>query len=90
MRQGHELAAYPENRPERTASERQRIAEREAAHLPEADGSSVSDQDIRALKAAFISRFDEPLPRTETLFAVARIGRRMAKRDSEQANPSTS
>jgi hypothetical protein len=37
--------------------------------------------DDLAAKAAFIRRFDEDLPRSETLMAVAMIGYRMALRD---------
>jgi hypothetical protein len=33
------------------------------------------------MRAAFIGRFDEDMPRTETLMAVAHIGYRMALRD---------
>lgn len=83
----HELSAWAENRPARTESERSEIADRYAAHLPErseGDRSKghLSDADIDAMKAAFIRRFDEDLPRTETLFAVAAIGYRMALRDA--------
>ncbi|UQS95280.1 hypothetical protein Pam5_64 [Pseudanabaena phage Pam5] len=33
---------------------------------------------MRAMKAAFIARFDEDLPRTESLMAVAAVGFRIA------------
>lgn len=36
------------------------------------------------MRAAFIRRFDEDLPRTETLMAVAHIGYRMALRDLDR------
>lgn len=74
-----ELSAYAERRPKRTAADRKAIAEKYAAHLPKIGAPVVlSDADIKAMKAAFISRFDEDLPRTETLFAVAMIGYRIA------------
>jgi hypothetical protein len=38
------------------------------------------------MRGAFIRRFDEDLPRTETLMAVARIGYRMALRDLTQCD----
>jgi hypothetical protein len=52
-----------------------------SAHLPVGPTIHWNDQDLDAVKAAFISRFDETLPRTETLFAAAHIGYRMALRD---------
>jgi len=55
-----------------------------SAHLPKPDAFKVihfSEDDMRALKAAFIKRFDEELPRTETMMCVASIGYRMALRD---------
>jgi hypothetical protein len=77
------LSAWSEQRPERTESDRSAIAKRFAAHLPEALARStpISDADLDAMKAAFIRRFDEDLPRTETLMAVAHVGYRMALRD---------
>lgn len=76
------LSAWPERRPARTENERTRIAEAYASHLPKPTGvGRVSDEDLDAMRAAFIRRFDEELPRTETLMAVARIGYRMALRD---------
>jgi hypothetical protein len=79
-----ELSAWSERRPERSESERKRIADHYASHLPTADVTLVSDKDTKAMKAAFIKRFDEDLPRTETLCAVAKIGYRMAVRDLAQ------
>lgn len=77
------LSVWPERRPPRTEAERHEIAERFSAHLPDDRHVRVlCDGDILAMRAAFIKRFDEPLPRTETLFAVARIGYRMALRDA--------
>lgn len=77
-----ELAVWAERRPQRTERERSDIADRRAAHLPKpASSVSVSDADLDAMRAAFIRRFDEDLPRTETLMAVAHIGYRMALRD---------
>ena len=75
------LSAYAERRPKRTADERTAIARQYAAHLPMGPARTVSDADLDAMRAAFISRFDEDLPRTETLMAVAAIGYRMALRD---------
>lgn len=77
------VSPWPERRPQLTEDERHAFAERLAAHLPkpEADGTVISDADLAAMKAAFVKRFNEQLPRTETLFAVARIGYRMALRD---------
>ena len=77
------LSAWSERRPELTEAGRAAHAERFAAHLPKAASPiSISDDDINAIKAAFIRRFNEDLPRTETLFAVANIGYRMALRDA--------
>lgn len=76
------LSAYSERRPRRTEHDRSVIAEEMSAHLPvPAVPIHVSDDDLRAMKAAFIKRFDEDLPRTETLMAVAAVGYRMALRD---------
>jgi hypothetical protein len=44
---------------------------------------------MAAIKAAHIRRFDEDLPRTETLMAVAMIGYRIALRDGEAGTPKT-
>lgn len=78
------LSAWAERRPERTESERIRIAEACAGHLPKPAGTvHVSSEDLNAMRAAFIRRFDEDLPRTETLMAVAHIGYRMALRDKD-------
>lgn len=79
---GSPLSPWPERRPGRTASERRALVKRLSAHLPgPATIIRVSDRDLEAMKAAFIARFDEALPRTETLMAVAHIGYRMALRD---------
>ena len=78
------LSAWAERRPSRTAAERAVIARFFAEHLPEAPCTvRIADEDIDALRAAHIRRFDEDLPRTETLFAVAMIGYRMALRDTD-------
>jgi hypothetical protein len=79
MKPKPELSAFADSRPVASASERREIAVQYAAHLPPiVDGISWSDADIDAMKAAFIKRFDENLPRTETLMAVAAIGYRVA------------
>ena len=63
-------------------AERRSVAEVAARHLPkQRNVGSISDEDIAAMRAAFKRRFDEDLPRTETLMAVAHIGYRMALRD---------
>jgi hypothetical protein len=62
-------------------AERAMRAETAASHLPKSGGYRVSDSDIEAMRAAFKRRFDESLPRTETLMCVAAIGYRMALRD---------
>ena len=63
-------------------SQRAQTAERAASHLPKPDWTvKASDEDLQAMRAAFIRRFNEDLPRTETLMAVAHIGYRMALRD---------
>lgn len=81
----HVLSAWAERRPERTESDRSRIAADAACHLPKpASIVCVLDADLDAMKAAFIRCFDEDLPRTETLMAVAHIGYRMALRDLGQ------
>lgn len=76
-----DLSAWAERRPNRTEQDRSQIADRLASHLPEAPSRSISNADLDAMKAAFIRRFDEDLPRTETLMSVATIGYRMAMRD---------
>jgi len=82
----HAISAWPERRPKRTAEQRAATAERFSAHLPDpAKTVRVGDDDLAAMKAAFIGRFDEQLPRTETLMAVAHIGYRMAVRDFASA-----
>ena len=80
----NELSAWSERRPPRTESERRAIADKYSSHLPRMDTVDISDADIDAIRAAFIRRFDEDLPRTETLLAVAMIGYRMALRDAER------
>ena len=55
------------------------------ARLPAMPTVVFSDEDVAALRAAFLLRFDEPLPRTETLFAVASVGYRLAIRDMGHA-----
>jgi len=78
------LSAWAERRPERTETERAAIANQYASHLPAIPrGKFWSDADLDAMRAAFIRRFDEDLPRTETLMAVAAIGYRLALRDME-------
>lgn len=80
------ISAWSERRPPRTERERAEIADAAAAHLPRPQGTvTISDQDMVAIKAAFIRRFDEDLPRTETMMAVAHIGYRMALRDIQGA-----
>ena len=78
----HPLSAWAERRPHRTERERAEIADQYSAHLPRPVATTVfSDQDLDAIRAAFIRRFDEDLPRTETMMAVAMIGYRIALRD---------
>lgn len=76
-----EIARSSADRDQRTEFERHGIARQYSEHLPTCGVISVSDEDAMAMKAAFIARFDEDLPRTETLFKVAAIGYRMALRD---------
>lgn len=64
--------------------ERAATAAATSSHLPKPDAFKVvhfSEEDTQALRAAFKKRFNEDVPRTETLFAVASIGYRMALRD---------
>ena len=76
------ISPWPERRANRTACERAKIADDAAGHLPKPEGVvDVSDDDLDAMKAAFMRRFDEELSRTETLMCVANIGYRMALRD---------
>lgn len=84
-----QLSPWPEQRPQRSEGDRARFAKEMAAHLPEKEDGPVhvSDEDCNAMKAAFIRRFDEQLPRTETLFAVAHVGYRMALRDIAAKKP---
>jgi hypothetical protein len=78
------LSAWPESRPKRNESERAADAAYFARHLPEVWHSVlVENVDLDAMRAAFIRRFGEQLPRTETLMAVAHIGYRMAIRDAQ-------
>lgn len=77
------LSPWPEKRAPRTEQERHDFSEEQSAHLPKAgDAVHVSDDDLAAMKAAHAKRFNEELPRTETLMAVAHIGYRMALRDA--------
>lgn len=77
-----DLAAWSEQRPPRTAQERHEIADAYSRHLPPLPRGLVwSDEDFDAMKAEFIAPFDEDLPRTETLLAVAAIGYRIAMKD---------
>lgn len=80
------LSPWPEQRPQPyEGGDRARFAEEMSAHLPKPDAFKVihySDEDIRAIKAAYIKRFNEELPRTETMMCVASIGYRMALRDN--------
>lgn len=78
------ISPWPEQRPQRTEAERSAFAKKASEHLPKPvrDGTVISDNDLAAMKAAFAKRFNEPLPRTETLMAVAHIGYRMALRDT--------
>lgn len=77
------LSPWPGRRPpHRSEGDRSRFAKEMTAYLPKPDGAvHISEDDIKAMKAAFMKRFDEQLPRTETLFAVATVGYRMALRD---------
>jgi hypothetical protein len=69
----------------KTEQERHQEADIAASHLPKVrDPISVSNADEAAMRAAFKKRFNEELPRTETLYAVAAIGYRMAMRDLTQ------
>lgn len=55
-----------------------------SAHLPHPGAFKVthfSEADIEALRAAFRKRFNEDVPRTETMMCVASVGYRMALRD---------
>lgn len=83
---GRHLIAWAERRQPASEEERARAAQAAASHLPAPTVIvRVRDEDLNAMKAAFVSRFDEDLPRTETLYAVAMVGYRMALRDAAQA-----
>lgn len=85
MSKGSNISVWSNDRPERTEKQRALIAAAAAVHLPEPPNTvHISDVDLNAMKAAFIRRFDEDLPRTETLMAVAHIGYRMALRDRQK------
>lgn len=76
------LSAWSERRPNMSEAERAELAERLSAHLPPLPfGQYWPDADFDAIKAAYIKRFNEDLPRTETLMAIAAIGYRIALRD---------
>ena len=77
----HTLAMFAIDRPERTEIERFEEARSQSSHLPPIVGVRCSSDDVLALQSAFIAKFDEDLPQTETLMAVALIGYRMAVRD---------
>lgn len=80
------MDAWAENRPIRTEHERSVFADQASAHLPRPEKTmQIAGEDLAAMKAAFAKRFNEDLPRTETLLAVAAIGYRMALRDLEQS-----
>ena len=80
------ISAWPERRPKLSESKRSETAEYFAGHLPKAErGRAIDDADLNAMRAAFIRRFGEQLPRTETLMAVANVGYRMALRDLASA-----
>jgi len=81
------LSVWAERRPQRSEADRSHIADSYALHLPPAPMGLISDADIDAMRAAFIRRYDEDLPRTETLMAVAAIGYRMALRDMRKDQP---
>lgn len=90
MEQAFWTSPWAERRAQRSESQRAEISRKASAHLPELLWArSVSDADLGAMKAAFIRRFDEDLPATETLMAVAMIGYRMALRDMEQNKAET-
>lgn len=68
--------------------ERTAKADAAAAHLPPIPpGRCWNDEDIAAMRAAFAKRFNEDQPRTETLFAVAAIGYRIALREMQNGCP---
>jgi hypothetical protein len=85
LNMAEQLSPWAEQRPPRTEAERHEFAAQQSKHLPKMrDGGVWSDEDVAAMKAAFAARFNEDLPRTETLFAVAAIGYRIAMRDLTQ------
>lgn len=62
--------------------DRHQVADIASSHLPKiCDPFVVSHADEAAMRTAFKKRFGEECPRTETLYAVAAIGYRMALRD---------
>lgn len=66
----------------KSEQERHDIAEAASSHLPKPTGTiHISSDDEAAMRTAFQKRFGEDLPRTETMYAVAAIGYRMALRD---------
>lgn len=76
------LSPWSERREYKSESERHKFAKIASAHLPETpEPVHFSEDDIAALDAAFVKRFNEDIPRTETLMAVAHVGYRMALRD---------
>lgn len=82
------LSPWPEQRRPRTEAERAAFAAAQSAHLPMPDAFRfvhMSDDDLAAMKAAFVKRFNEELPRTETMMCVAMVGYRMALRDAPEA-----
>lgn len=78
----HPLSAWAERRPDRSEGERRGYADALAAHLPKPP--FWSDEDMNAIMAAFIVRFNEDLPRTETLMATTYVGYCMALRDMRE------
>lgn len=78
------LGVPERKKPWPSEGERSATAAATSAHLPKPDAFNVvsfSEEDVEALRAAFKKRFNEDIPRTETLFCVASIGYRMALRD---------
>lgn len=76
---------YRERR--RSEAERHAIAREKSRHLPDPNAWKTthwSDDDLEAMRAAFAARFDEPIPRTESLMMVAAIGYRIAMQDLQE------
>lgn len=83
-----QINAWLEQHSHGDATKRAEMARRLSGHLPTPNALVYwSEADAAAMKAAFLARFDDPLPPSESLSAVAMIGYRRALRDLKEPSP---